>query len=307
MLKVALQVDDPAGWNAAGDTTLMIALEAQKRGHALFYYLAPELTYSDGVLVAPLRAVRFHDDVSHWFDAQAPTNADLSTMDVVLVRQDPPFDMGYITATYMLERLPDSVKVLNAPHALRDCPEKMWMLRYPEFLPPTMITRDLDAVQSFAQTHKDIILKPLHGYGGRSVFKCAAGDGNIAALVEQWNALAPEPFMVQQFLPEVASEDKRIILINGKVVGATGRIPAAGEIRANFRVGGTAAAVELNAKQQHICDTIGPALRDAGIHFAGVDLIGDYLTEVNVTSPTGFRAIKDLYGVNPAEAFWDSI
>lgn len=307
MLKIALQVDHPASWNAAGDTTLMIALEAQKRGHALFFYMPEELTYSEGRVVAPLRAVRFHDDTNKWFEAEAATPTDLASMDVVLVRQDPPFDMGYITATYILERLPESVRVLNKPSALRDCPEKMWMLRFPEFVPPTLITRDLKAVQAFAEEHQEIILKPLHGYGGRSVFKAQAGDGNIASLVELWSEATREPFMVQRFLPEVKSEDKRVILINGKVIGATGRIPAQGEVRANFRVGGTAAAVELNAKQQGIMDAIGPALVEEGIHLAGVDLIGDWLTEVNVTSPTGFRPIKNLYGINPAEAFWDNL
>ena len=307
MALIALQVDDPSGWNYKGDTTYMLALEAQKRGHSLFYYMPEELSWVDGRVLAPLRAVRFEESGEPRFTAEAPVLSDLATMDVVMLRQDPPYDMAYLSTTYLLERLPQSTLVLNDPKAVRDAPEKLWLMRYQEFMPPTLITRSLEQVQTFAEEHQSIILKPLYGYGGRSVFKAAAGDGNIAALVELWCEASRDPFMVQAFLPEVARQDMRVLLINGKVEGVTGRIPAAGEVRANFRVGGSAAAVELNAKQHAICDAIGPALAEAGIYFAGIDLIGDYLTEVNVTSPTGFRAVYDLYGINAAVAFWDGV
>lgn len=304
-MRIAIQMDDPDGFNPATDSTIALALEAQARGYELWYYLPESLHASNGDVIAqPAYPITFHDDR---FDEGKAETLSLSSMDVVLIRQDPPYDMRYLTTTYLLELLPPNVRVINHPVAIRNQPEKIAILHFPEFIPPTLISGQLETIQAFQAKHGTIVAKPLYGYGGRSVFKFAEGDSNLTAFVEQWQEQSGEALMVQAFLPEVASEDIRVIMMHGKVSAAVGRVPASGEIRANFRVGGTAKVVELNPSQQAICDTVGKHLMSHGVLFAGLDLIGDYLTEINITSPTGIKAAQALYHHDPATDFWDGI
>jgi glutathione synthase len=231
----------------------------------------------------------------------------LRSMDVVLMRQDPPFDMSYITATHLLETLKGKVAVWNDPAAVRNAPEKMSILGFHQYMPPTLISRDPATIAEFAAQHEAIVAKPLYGYGGRSVFKLSRGDSNLDTLLEHWSEANKEPLMWQQFRPEVTNQDKRVLFIDGKVEGVFGRAPAENSIRANMRVGGKPIAAELYKKQQEICDALSPFLKAQGLMLAGIDLIGDYLTEINVTSPTGFRAAERLYGINLAAKFWDAV
>lgn len=280
--------------------------EAQKRHHELYYYLAHELTFQQGTLSAPLRRIHCQEADS-WYREEATQQIDLATMDTVLIRQDPPFDIAYITATHLLESLPDSVQVWNNPSAIRNLPEKWYAQEFSQFVPPTLITRDEACIRRFLDEQSDIVMKPLYGYGGRGVFRFTREATNLEAMLEHVFAEDNLPWMFQRFLPEVSHGDRRVILIHGEVHGVLGRIPEEGEIRANFRVGGTGTTEELSAKQQEICDVVGEQLRQKGILFAGLDLIGDWLTEINVTSPTGLRGVIDLYGTNPAVPFWDAI
>lgn len=306
-LSVAIQVDDPASWNPRTDSTLLLGLEAQARGHRLYYYTPQKLSFSEGALHAKGHAIRFFDDKKRWYEEEEETLLDLAGMDVVLVRQNPPFDMAYLTSLYLLESLGPDTRVCNAPAALRNRPEKWFAQSFADAVPPTLISRDADAIRAFHREQQEIVMKPLYGYGGRSVFHIARSGDNLEALLEHAFAASPEPWMFQRFLPEVAREDKRVILIDGKVEGVLGRIPAEGEVRANFRVGGTAAPATLNARQKEICERVGVVLKAEGVLFAGLDLIGDWLTEINITSPTGLRGLLDLYGQNAAVAFWDAL
>lgn len=307
-LTIAIQMDHPDTLNAAGDSTIVLALEAQRRGFELFAYQPENLCWKHGALYAHhALPIIFYDNAARWYASGEPQTIRLSDMDVVLVRQDPPYDMNYLTATYLLEHIMDKVLVANNPISIRNGPEKLSILHFADVIPPTIVTRDVDEIKAFRAEHESIIVKPLYGYGGRSVFQFTPQDPNLLTVLEHLFAQNHEPVMVQRFLPEVATEDKRVILMDGKVCGATGRIPASGEIRANFRVGGTAAAVELNAKQREICERVGALIAAHGILFAGLDLIGDYLTEINLTSPTGLRAIMQLYGTNPAVDFWNAV
>lgn len=307
MTQIALQIDHPSLWSPVGDSTLALGLEAQKRSLECVYYLPETLSYSGGRVMARGRVIRFFDDLERWYEEGEESLIQLDEMAAVLIRQDPPFDRRYITTTYLLEALPESVKVLNSPAAVRNLPEKWWSLNeYGRYMPRTLVTRDAQLMREFVAQEKQAVLKPFYGYGGKGVFLLKEGGENIESLIEHALFSSDEPWCVQQFLPDVATEDRRVIMMGGKVSAVLGRIPAEGEIRANFRVGGTGSQVELTPKQQEICDCVGEGLIREGVLFAGLDLIGDYLTEINITSPTGIRIAQKLYDVNPAADFWDA-
>lgn len=306
-MKIAVQLDHPSRLNAPGDSSFMLIEAAQARGHAVHFYEAHQLSWVHGTLRAPLQPIRIDMAATPVWQLGPAIATDLAQMDAVLMRQDPPFDMGYITATHLLERLPASVQVLNDPAGVRNAPEKLSILGFAQFMPATLISADANEIEAFAHAHAAIVAKPLYGYGGRSVFKFSRGDSNLETLLEQWRGATREPLMWQEFRPDVADADTRVLFIDGHVACAFGRTPQAGSIRANMRVGGTPVARELNGQQQAICAALSPFLRDNGLMFAGIDLIGDRLTEINVTSPTGLRAAQKLYGVNHADTFWDAV
>ena len=306
-MKIAIQLDHPGKLNPAGDTSFMILEEAQRRGHAVQFYEAPQLSWHNGDVVAPLTPLTIDITQNPAYTLGDTRPGSLRSMDVVLMRQDPPFDMSYITATHLLDQLAGEVAVWNNPTGVRNCPEKMSILGFHTFMPPTLISRDPAVIAQFASEHDAIVAKPLYGYGGRSVFKLTRGDSNLETLLEHCSEANKEPLMWQQFRPEVSKQDKRVLFIDGKVAGVFGREPAGDSIRANMRVGGKPVGAELNAKQQEICHALSPFLKNQGIMLGGIDLIGDYLTEINVTSPTGFRAAERLYNVNLAATFWDAV
>ena len=306
-LKVALQMDPIAAIDITGDTSFAFALEAQARDHDIYYYLPDSLTLDEGAVYGQLRPITVRDEVGNHVDEGDATYRPLADMDVILMRQDPPFDMAYITATHLLEHLPQSTMVVNNPAEVRNAPEKIMVLDYPDLMPPTMVSRDETAIAAFRVKHKDIIIKPLYGNGGAGVFLLKEGDKNFNALLEMFFAASREPVMAQAYLPEVTKGDKRIILIDGKAVGAINRVPSADEARSNMHVGGQAMATELTARDQEICDIIGPRLKERGLLFVGIDVIGDYLTEINVTSPTGIREFERFTGVSLAAKTWDAI
>ncbi|HVC55209.1 MAG TPA: glutathione synthase [Stellaceae bacterium] len=307
-LAVAIQMDPIDTINIDADSTFALALEAQARGHAMHHYLPQAMTLRDGRLYArcrPLQVFRRHGN-HHQFGAAE--ELDLAGFDVVLMRQDPPFDMAYITATHLLELLPeDGPLVVNDPAAVRNAPEKLFVLRFPELMPPTLLTLDPQEIRAFWQEHGDIVLKPLFGNGGAGVVHLRPGDDNLNSLLEMYASVYREPVMVQRYLPEVRQGDKRIILVEGEAVGAINRVPAEGEARANLHVGGRAQRTELTAREHEICTAIGPSLREQGLVFVGIDVIGDYMTEINVTSPTGIQEIARLGGIEIAPMIWDAI
>ncbi len=307
-LAVAIQMDPIDTINIDADSTFALALEAQARGHALYHYLPQALTLRDGRLYArgrPLEVFRRHGN-HHRFGAFE--ELDLAGFDIVLMRQDPPFDMAYITATHLLELLPEGGPlVVNDPAAVRNAPEKLFVLHFKELMPPTLLTLDAEEIRAFWQEHGDIILKPLFGNGGAGVVHLRPGDENLNSLLEMYADVYREPVMVQRYLPEVRQGDKRIILVEGEPVGAVNRVPAAGEARANLHVGGRAQKSGLTAREREICAAIGPSLRAQGLVFVGIDVIGDYMTEINVTSPTGIQEIARLDGVDLARNIWDAI
>jgi glutathione synthase len=308
--RVAVQMDPLEGINIAGDSTFALMLTAQARGHRLFQYLASDLSYRDGRVLAWARPVEVRAVAGDHFTLGEPLTLDLAEdTDVVLMRQDPPFDLAYITATHLLERVHGhGTLVVNDPASVRNAPEKLWVLDYARFMPPTLITRSLDEARAFQAEQGDIVVKPLHGNAGSAVFKIPAGGANLASLVELFGQVWPEPFMIQAFLPSVAQGDKRIVLIDGKVAGAINRVPGAGEIRSNLAAGGTAHAADLTPREQEICDTLGPELARRGLLFVGIDVIGgEYLTEINVTSPTGILSIDAFNGTDTPARIWDAI
>jgi glutathione synthase len=306
-VKIAVQIDHPSKLNPVSDTSLMLIEEAQKRGHEVYYYEAPQLSWNAGDVIAPLAPITIDMQASPVWKLGAAKTTSLRSMDVVLMRQDPPFDIAYITATHLLEQLEGNVAVWNNPASVRNCPEKLSILGFSQYMPPTLISRDPQAIAQFAAQHAAIVAKPLYGYGGRSVFKLTRGDSNLETLLEHWCETSREPLMWQEFRPEVTSADKRVLFINGKAEAVFGRTPEGSSIRANMRVGGTPVMAELNAHQQTICAALSPFLKSNGIMLAGIDLIGDYLTEINVTSPTGLRAAERLYDINLAQRFWDAV
>lgn len=306
-LKIAIQMDAPAQLNAQADSTIALAQEAQRRGHRLWYYHPSSLVYAEND-VRSVGAYPFKlNDGPQWYELGPKELLRLADMDVILMRQDPPFDMAYLSATYLLERVPKPTRVINNPTYVRNAPEKLSILNFPEYIPPTMVASEESAIHIFRNMVGRIVVKPLYGYGGRSVFVFDKDDSNLSTFLEQHRERSQEPLMMQAFLPEVERQDVRVILMHGKVSAAVGRIPADGEIRANFRVGGTAAPVELSPRQQEICDAVGKQLQSYGVFFAGLDLIGDYLTEINITSPTGIRAAQQLYGHDPSVDFWNAV
>lgn len=303
----AFQMDPLAAINPKGDSTLLLMVEAQQRGYRLFHYTPDKLAFENGRITARGHFVTVQDNPADHYCEEETATLDLRTADVVWMRQDPPFDMAYITATHILEALAKDTLVLNNPAMVRNCPEKWYVNDFPDFLPPTLITTDITAMEDFRARHKDIIIKPLYGYGGNAVFRIKEDDGNFHALLEWILQTSNEALVVQKFLPEVKDGDIRVILIDGKVAGQIGRVPAVGEIRSNFRVGGSAAKMELSARQQEICAALEQPLRERGLLFVGIDLIGDYLTEINVTSPTGIRAINAAYNAKLEAEIWDAV
>ena len=306
-LAVALQMDPMETINIDGDSTFMLALEAQRRKHTLFHYLPQDMSLIDGRVTARVRELTVRRKKGDHYSFGPAKLIDLASMDVVLMRQDPPFDMAYITATHLLEHLLPDVLVVNDPVEVRNAPEKLFVTHFDGVMPPTLIASDRERIVEFRAKHKDIILKPLYGNGGAGVFHLKAGDDNLNALLEMFTARSREPIMVQKYLPEVRKGDKRIILIDGEPGGAVARIPAAGEARANLHVGGRAAKAKLTARDRELCAAIGPTLKEKGLVFVGIDVIGDYLTEINVTSPTGIQEINRLDGVKLERDLWDAI
>jgi len=306
-LKVACQMDPIARINIEGDSTFAILLEAQARGHQIFYCTPDNLSVCCGAVRARGATLKVRDTPGDFFSLSNERVVDLSDMDVVLLRQDPPFDMGYITTTHLLERIHPKTLVVNDPAHVRNAPEKLFVLDFHDLMPPTLIARQLDDVMAFREEHGDIVVKPLYGNGGAGVFRLARDDNNVSTLVEVFRSMVPEPFMVQKFLSEVSAGDKRIILVDGEVAGAINRVPAKGEMRSNLGAGGTASGVELNARDLEICARLSPELKRRGLLFTGIDVIGDYLTEINVTSPTGIRQVKVFGGADIAAMIWDAI
>ncbi len=306
-LNVACQMDPIDRIDIGGDSTFAILLEAQKRGHTMFYYTPPNLALLGGRLLAHGHTLHVEDKVGAHYRVSDPRTVDLSDLDVVLLRQDPPFDMAYITTTHLLERIHPKTLVVNDPAHVRNAPEKVFVLDFLDLMPPTLVTRNAADVKLFRAEHKDIIIKPLYGNGGSSVFRIRPDDTNLNSLIELFQAVFREPFMVQQYRPEVRGGDKRIILVDGELAGAINRVPAADETRSNLHVGGTAAPVELTDRDREICARLGPELKKRGLLFTGIDVIGPYLTEINVTSPTGIRQLKKFGGADVAALIWDAI
>ncbi|SLN53192.1 Glutathione synthetase [Aquimixticola soesokkakensis] len=306
-LKIAIQMDPIGPINIDADSTFRIMEEAQARSHSLFYYTPDKLAFDEGRVTArgwPVTVQRVKGD---HYTAGAETVVDLSDFDVVWLRQDPPFDMGYITTTHILEHLMPETLVVNDPFWVRNSPEKLLVLRFPDLIPPTTIARDLATIRAFKEKHGDIILKPLYGNGGAGVFRLDPNDRNLASLHELFTGYSREPLIVQKFLPAVAAGDKRVILVDGVPVGAINRVPQKGETRSNMHVGGRPEKVDLTARDLEICAAIGPVLREKGQIFVGIDVIGDYLTEINVTSPTGLQELERFDGTNVTAKIWEAI
>jgi glutathione synthase len=306
-LNVAVQMDPIERINIRGDSTFALLLEAQRRGHSLFYYTPDRLVLRDGKVSAAVRPVKVRDTAGDHFTLGEPQTVDLGSFDVVLLRQDPPFDLAYISTTHMLDRIHPKTLVVNDPSHVRNAPEKVFVTEFPELMPPTLITRDLDAIKAFRAEHDDIVMKPLYGLGGQAVFRLARDDLNFGSLYDLFANMFREPWVVQKFLPAVKDGDKRIILVDGEYAGAVNRVPAPDDLRSNMVRGGVPKATELSARERHICERLGPALRERGLLFVGIDVIDGFLTEINVTSPTGIRVIKNLGGPDIAALIWDKI
>src|SRR6266567_1779744 len=308
-LRVAVQMDPLEKINVAGDSTFALMLKAQELGHALYHYTPDALSFAEGRLWTMGYPVKVQRVAGDHYEFGEPRILDLGNdADVVLMRQDPPFDLGYITATHLLERIRGETLVVNDPASVRNAPEKVWVLDFAEFMPPTAITRSLGLTRKFLAEHGEIVVKPLHGFAGGSVFRIGADGRNLASLIELFNTTYREPHVVQKFLPEIARGDKRIVLVDGEVAGAINRLPGEGEIRSNLAVGGKAAKTELTAREEEICAALAPELRKRGLLFAGIDVIGGkWLTEINVTSPTGIVAIDAFNGTDTPGLFWAAV
>ncbi len=306
-LKVAIQMDPIDGIDIDADSTFVLALEAQGRGYRVFHYLPDALSFVQGRVLARAQTLEVRREKGNHFTLGAPETIDLADMDVVLMRQDPPFDMSYITATHVLEHVHPDTLVVNDPVEVRNAPEKLFVTQFPDLMPPTLITSNREQIVAFRAAHTDIIVKPLFGNGGAGVFHIKPDDDNLNALMEMFTEFYREPVIVQAYLPEVRQGDKRIILVDGEARGALNRIPPEGEARANIHVGATTAQAELTARERKICETIGPTLRERGLIFVGIDVIGDFLTEINVTSPTGLQEINRYDGVCLEADIWDAI
>ena len=308
-LRVAVQMDPLERINISGDSTFALMLKAQELGHTLYHYAPEDLSWSEGRLWTMGYPVTVQHVAGDHYRFDEPRILDLGRdVDVVLMRQDPPFDLGYITATHLLERIKGETLVVNNPASVRDAPEKLWVLDFPQFMPPTAITRSKGLARKFLAEHGEIVVKPLHGFAGGSVFRIGSDGRNLASLIELFNSNYREPHVIQKFIPEIAQGDKRIVLVDGEVAGAINRVPGEGEIRSNLAVGGTAARTELTDREQEICSLLGPECRRRGLLFVGIDVIGGrWLTEINVTSPTGIVAIDKFNGTDTPALIWDAI
>src|SRR5262245_38797314 len=306
-LKIAVQMDPIDRINIKGDSTFALLLEAQNRGHDLAYYTPDRLALLDGRVLAHVQSPTVRDKAGEHFTLDRPRRIELTELDVVLLRQDPPFDLAYVTTTHLLERIHPGTLVVNDPAHVRNAPEKVFVTEFADLMPPTLITRDRDEIKAFRNEHGDIVMKPLYGKGGEAVFRLAREDLNFGSLYDLFAATFREPWVVQKFLPAVRDGDKRIILVDGEFAGAVNRIPAPDDLRSNMVRGGVPKATGLTPREREICARLGPALRERGLLFVGIDVIGDFLTEINVTSPTGIRAIKNLGGPDVAAIIWDKI
>ena len=306
-LNVAIQMDPIEKIDIGSDSTFALMLESQKRGHSLYYYGPRDLSFREGKVTAPMRPLNVRAVKGEHFTLGEAQVRELGSLDVVLMRQDPPFDMAYISATHILERIHPKTLVVNDPAHVRNAPEKLFVTEFTDFIPPTLITSDGREIRDFRERHKDIILKPLYGNGGAGVFRVKPDDENLGALLEMFTAFYREPVIVQRYLPQVRQGDKRIILVDGEFAGAINRVPAAGEARSNMHVGGRPEKTELTARERDICAAIGPELKRRGLIFTGIDVIGDYMTEINVTSPTGIQEVRRFGGADIAALTWDAI
>jgi glutathione synthase len=306
-LNVAVQMDPIARINVKGDSTFALLLEAQARGHRLAYYTPDRLALLNGKVFASVEPLEVRDQPGNHFGLGASRRAELTEFDVILLRQDPPFDLAYVSTTHLLERVQPGTLVVNDPAHVRNAPEKVFVTEFPDLMPPTLITRDLNEIKAFRAEHGDIVMKPLYGHGGGAVFRITRDDLNFGSLYDMFAVTFREQWVMQKFLPAVKAGDKRIILVDGEFAGAVNRIPAADDLRSNMVRGGAAAATELTARERKICERLGPALRERGLLFVGIDVIGDFITEINVTSPTGIRAVKNLGGPDIAALIWDKI
>ena len=306
-LNVAVQMDPIARINIRGDSTFALLLEAQKRGYSISYFTPDKLSLRGEELVAPVQHLTVRDELGDHFTLGEPRREPMTSFDVILLRQEPPFDIAYITSTHLLERIHPNTLVVNDPGSVRNAPEKMFVLNFPQLMPPTLISRDLDEINSFRDEHGAVVMKPLHGHGGAAVFRVMPQDMNFGSLFDMFSVTFREPWVIQRFLPEVKHGDKRIILVDGEFAGAVNRVPAADDLRSNMVRGGAAEATELSPREREICATLGPALRERGLLFVGIDVIDGNLTEINVTCPTGIRAIARLNGPDVAAKVWDAI
>ena len=306
-LKVAVQMDHVASISIKGDSTFALCLEAQRRGHSLFHYTPDLLSLRDGRATARGEAMEVREEEGNHYTLGATDKVDLAEMDVVLLRQDPPFDMAYITSTHILERVHPKTLVVNDPASVRNAPEKIFVTEFADLMPETLITKDPEEVAAFRAEFGEIIMKPLYGNGGAGVFHITREDRNLTSFLETFALMFREPFIVQRYLKDVRKGDKRIILIDGEYAGAINRVPSETDARSNMHVGGRAEATELTEREREICARIGPALKERGLLFVGIDVIGDYMTEINVTSPTGIREIKRFGGPDIAALLWDAI
>src|SRR6266511_150624 len=306
-LNVAVQMDPIERINIRGDSTFALLLEAQERGHAIAYYTPDRLALRGSTVVAAVQPLKVRDQPGDHFNLGEPRRTELTEFDVILLRQDPPFDLSYITTTHLLERIHPQTLVVNDPAHVRNAPEKVFVMEFPDLMPPTLITRDLAEIKAFREEHQDIVMKPLYGHGGGAVFRITREDLNFGSLYDLFVATFREQWVVQKFLPAVKDGDKRIILVDGEFAGAVNRVPAPDDLRSNMVRGGTPKETDLTARERDICERIGPALRERGLLFVGIDVIDGYLTEINVTSPTGIRAVKNLGGPDVAAMIWDKI
>jgi glutathione synthase len=306
-LKIAVQMDPIERINIRGDSTFALLLEAQQRGYGIDYYTPDRLALRGSRVFAALRRLEVRDREGDHFTLGEPRRAELTELDVILLRQDPPFDLAYITTTHLLERVHPATLVVNDPAEVRNAPEKMFVTEFPDLMPPTLITRDLAEIQAFRAEHGDIVMKPLYGKGGEAVFRLAREDLNFRSLYDLFAVTFREQWVVQKFLPAVRDGDKRVILVDGEFAGAVNRVPAPDDLRSNMVRGGTPKETDLTLREREICTRIGPALRERGLLFVGIDVIDGFLTEINVTSPTGIRAIKNLGGPDVAALIWDKI
>ncbi|MCA1456404.1 glutathione synthase [Bradyrhizobium sp. BRP22] len=306
-LNVAVQMDPIERINIRGDSTFALLLEAQKRGHGVSYYTPDKLSLRGDELVAPVQILTVRDEVGDHFTLGEPKREPLTNFDVILLRQDPPFDLAYITSTHFLERIHPKTLVVNDPASVRNAPEKLFVMNFPQLMPPTLISRDLGEINAFRDEHGAVVMKPLHGHGGAAVFRVMPQDMNFGSLFDMFSVTFKEPWVIQRFLPEVKHGDKRIILVDGEFAGAVNRVPAADDLRSNMVRGGAAQSTDLSDREREICATLGPALRERGLLFVGIDVIDGYLTEINVTSPTGIRAIQRLGGPDVGARIWDVI